>query len=147
MNEHCANEKDDICLDVIAQLFRTYHILSRSMQSLLDRENITLAQMEALAYIWKKPGMTQQELAESLVVTKGNMTGLIDRLTKRGLVERRADAEDRRVNNLFLTDAAQAFMREAKPSHALIAGQMLTVLTEDERTTLRTLLAKMEKAL
>ena len=47
--------------------------------------------------------MTQQELAERLYVTKGNVSGLIDRLVEAQLVERRPIPGDRRSHALFLT--------------------------------------------
>jgi DNA-binding MarR family transcriptional regulator len=47
--------------------------------------------------------MSQQELAERLYVTKGNVSGLLDRMVEAGLVERRAIPGDRRSNALYLT--------------------------------------------
>jgi DNA-binding MarR family transcriptional regulator len=49
--------------------------------------------------------MTQQDLAERLYVTKGNVSGLIDRLVEAGLVERRPIPGDRRSHALYLTAA------------------------------------------
>ncbi len=51
--------------------------------------------------------MSQQELATRLYVTKGNISGLIDRLAEAGLVERRSIASDRRQHAIYLTDAGR----------------------------------------
>lgn len=51
---------------------------------------------------------SQQDLAERLYVTKGNISGLIDRLAAAGLVERRTIASDRRSHAIFLTAAGRA---------------------------------------
>ncbi|MFO1167859.1 MAG: MarR family transcriptional regulator [Rhodoblastus sp.] len=52
-------------------------------------------------------GLSQQDLAERLYVTKGNISGLIDRLAAAGLVERRTIASDRRSHAIFLTPAGR----------------------------------------
>ena len=64
-------------------------------------------------------GITQQELAERLLVTKANVVGLIDRVSPAGWVERRADPEDRRVNRLYLTNAG----RKLAARHSLIISR------------------------
>ena len=51
----------------------------------------------------EREGMSQQELAERLYVTKGNVSGLLDRMVEAGLVERRSIPGDRRSNALYLT--------------------------------------------
>jgi len=134
-------------MNALGQLFRTYHKMHRLIESQLDKDGLTLPQVEALATLLKQPGMTQQELAEHLVVTKGNITGLIDRLAGRGLVERRADVDDRRVNSLYLTDEAIATLDRMIPAHVETTERVFEVLTDKERETLRELLSRLEQTL
>ena len=75
-------------------------------------------------------GVTQQELAERLLVTKGNICGMIDRMESNGWVERRPDPKDRRANRLFLTRAGKALFAAALPKqHAAIKDIMSTLAT------------------
>ena len=57
--------------------------------------------------------MSQQELATRLYVTKGNISGLIDRLAEAGLVERRSTANDRRQHAIYLTEAGRRMAETA----------------------------------
>src|SRR3712207_8018674 len=57
------------------------------------------AQFDVLAHVGAAEGITQQQLADSLLVTKGNIAQLLDRMQKRGLIERRPQG---RINRLFL---------------------------------------------
>ncbi len=68
-------------------------------------------QAKALHELNVEPPISMRELAERLKSDPSNVTGLIDRLEARGLVERRPDPNDRRIKGLALT-AAGAKMRE-----------------------------------
>ncbi|MEU8621571.1 MarR family transcriptional regulator [Streptomyces sp. NPDC048623] len=65
-------------------------------------ENLTASQGKALTVLRRGPA-AMRALAETLTCDASNMTGIIDRLEKRGLVRREADASDRRVKNVILT--------------------------------------------
>ncbi|MFF5637003.1 MarR family winged helix-turn-helix transcriptional regulator [Streptomyces sp. NPDC012825] len=65
-------------------------------------ENLTASQGRALTALRRGPA-AMRALAESMTCDASNMTGIVDRLEKRGLVRREADASDRRVKNVVLT--------------------------------------------
>jgi MarR family transcriptional regulator, organic hydroperoxide resistance regulator len=69
---------------------------------------VSIPQCDVLTTLTEKEGVSQQELATRLYVTKGNISGLIDRLAEAGLVERRSTASDRRQHAIHLTDAGRA---------------------------------------
>ena len=81
--------------------------LHRRVGSAIARElkalGLSISQFDLLSTLSEREGTTQQELAERLYVTKGNVSGLVDRLVEAGLVERRAAAADRRSHALHLT--------------------------------------------
>ena len=81
--------------------------------------------------------ITQSELAQRLLVTKGNVCGLIDRLEAAGLVVRRADPADRRANRLFLTPRGAALLAETLPTHLAIIQEILGGLRGSELQALR----------
>lgn len=68
---------------------------------------LTRSQAWVIAYLSRKDGMAQSELASQLDLGKVALGGLIDRLESSGLVERRADSDDRRVKRIFLTAAGR----------------------------------------
>ena len=85
---------------------------SRLLRSLVEQRlkpyGMTRAQFATLGKLERQPGLTQTEMAEMLEVQPIAMVRLIDQLSDEGLIERRADPADRRVNRLFLTAAGNA---------------------------------------
>jgi DNA-binding MarR family transcriptional regulator len=70
----------------------------------------------------------QQELSERLLVTKGNVCGLIDRAEAAGWVERRADPDDRRANRIYLTQAGRERLTATLPDHHALVHEILDPL-------------------
>lgn len=117
----------------------------------------TLARRFAAAPVWhgrtmqeydvlyqlSKPGaerLRQCDLTSLLLISQPSLSRLIDRLVKDGLVERRADPEDRRGTILSLTDAGLQLQRRIGAGHARdVATAMRERLTADEIETLRIL--------
>jgi len=85
--------------------------VARLLRTLADQRvrglNMTRAQWAVLARLERFEGLKQSELAESLEIQPITLTRLVDRLCANGLVERRADPQDRRAKRLFLTAAAR----------------------------------------
>ena len=64
---------------------------------------ITKEQWTVLAVLWKQDGVSQQVIADETGRDKPSTTRLLDNLEKLGYIERRPDATDRRINNIYLT--------------------------------------------
>src|ERR1700677_1515215 len=79
----------------------------------LRRLGLSVPQCDVLTTLTEKEGVSQQDLAERLYVTKGNISGLIDRLVAAGLVERRSTAADRRQHAIYLTEAGRRMAETA----------------------------------
>lgn len=129
------------------QLVRVHEKLQHHASSHLEGYALTPAQYDVLAQLSDAPGMTQQALAERLMVTKGNVCGLIDRMSERGFVQRKPDPEDRRANLLFVTDLGRDVAEKAIPAYAQFVREHLAVLDESEQRTLEALLRKVEASL
>ena len=88
--------------------------LQRLVRAYADRQaaryGITRAQWAVLAKVERNEGMKQSELAEQMEMQPITLTRLIDRLCDNGWIERRSDDTDRRVNRLYLKEAAQPLL-------------------------------------
>ncbi|HXI05963.1 MAG: MarR family winged helix-turn-helix transcriptional regulator [Bradyrhizobium sp.] len=88
--------------------------VTRMVRAWADREavryGITRAQWAVLAKIERNEGMKQSELAEQMEMQPITLTRLIDKLCDNGLIERRGDESDRRVNRLYLKKAARPLL-------------------------------------
>jgi DNA-binding MarR family transcriptional regulator len=86
--------------------FRLMRLETRMRVAVAERLRVvglSVPQCDVLTTLTEKEGVSQQGLAERLYVTKGNISGLIDRLVVAGLVERRPMAADKRQHAIFLT--------------------------------------------
>ncbi|MFC0283798.1 MarR family winged helix-turn-helix transcriptional regulator [Camelimonas abortus] len=75
--------------------------------------DLSVPQFDVLSTLSEHEGLSQQELADRLYVTKGNVSGLVDRLVRGGLAERRPLPGDRRSHALHLTDRGRAVAEQA----------------------------------
>ena len=110
----------------------------------LREDDLTLAQFEALVGLSKNGAVSQQELADHLLVTQGNVVGLIDRLSARGFVERRRSATDPRVNLLEITESAHRLVERVLPRQLELISRLMTTLTRAEADALESLLSRVD---
>src|SRR6516164_3626607 len=96
-------------------LFLLYDV-ARSMRTRADqrarRHGMTRAQWVILSWLERQSGISQSDLAGLVEVEPITVCRLVDRLEARGLVERRPDAKDRRINRLHLTSKAKPVLDE-----------------------------------
>ena len=84
-------------------LSKSARLMSNQLNKSLLEHEVTSEQWAVLSSLWKKDGVTQQELADLSNKNKASITHLIDNLEKRDLVERRTDENDRRNKMIYLT--------------------------------------------
>jgi len=125
------------------QLVRAYNFMEARISADLRDDELTLAQFDALVALVKKGAISQQELADHLLVTKGNVVGLIDRLSARGFVERRASDTDRRVNLLQITPRGRRVVERALPRQLKLIARLMATLTPAEAALLEDLLSRL----
>jgi len=97
-----------------------------------------------LAQIGAGEGMSQQELADSLLVTKGNVCQLLDRMERTGLLVRRQEG---RTNRVFLTVDGRALCARAVPDQERTLVALFAALSPEEQGELLRLLRKLDHAI
>ena len=90
------------------RFIRLHQRVFAEMGQTLKPCGLSIPQFDVLSTLTEQQGLSQSDLAERLYVTKGNVSGLIDRLVDAGYVERRSVPADRRSNALYLTDSGRA---------------------------------------
>lgn len=116
----------------------------RSITQQLQNWKLSYAQFDVLAQIGATEGVSQQKLAERLLVTQGNITQLLDKMEQRGLVRR---CPDGRTNRLSLTEAGRQLFEEVVPAHEDRLAEQFASLTFEEQYQLMRLLAKLDRSL
>jgi len=91
--------------------------------------------------------LSQREIGERWLVTRGAVTGLVDSLETAELVRRQPHPDDRRVSLVELTDKGVSVLDDLLPDHLRGEEEMLATLTEEEQQTLLELLEKVQARL
>jgi DNA-binding MarR family transcriptional regulator len=94
---------------------------------------ITPVQYAAMQAVHDRPELDQRSLSRSIGFDTSTIGGVIDRLEKRGLMQRNASAEDRRVRLLTLTAEGEALLEEVQPAMLRAQFRMLEPLPESDR--------------
>jgi DNA-binding MarR family transcriptional regulator len=125
------------------QLVRAYNYMEARISADLRRADLTLARFDVLVVLAKGGPMSQQALADRLLVTKGNVVGLIDKLSTRGLVERQPSETDGRVNLLRVTPAGKRIVERVLPRQMQLIAGLMQPLSEREAASLQALLTRL----
>ncbi|MDQ0314768.1 MarR family winged helix-turn-helix transcriptional regulator [Amorphus orientalis] len=104
--------------------------------------DLTPVQYAALATVAAHDGIDQVTLAGSIAYDRTTITGVVDRLAHKGLLERRANARDRRARALHVTDLGREVLVRIEPAVDAAQRTMLRGLSEDEAEVFLTLFRK-----
>lgn len=102
---------------------------------------VTPVQYAALQAVGLQPGMDQRTLARTIGFDTSTIAGVIDRLEARGLMQRNASAQDRRVRLLTLTEAGGVLLAALVPAMLQAQQRILSPLPEAERGEFMRMLA------
>lgn len=128
-------------------MLRIHHQVQKSEIAQLAQYDLTLPQFDVLAQLSREEGITQQELADRLLVTKGNVCGLMERMMEQGFVERRTDPQDRRAYMLNLTPKGKQLIETILPAHHQLIVSHLNKLAPEKQKQLLDLLGELDRAI
>jgi DNA-binding MarR family transcriptional regulator len=107
-----------------------------------DGYDLTPQQFGLLAFLWQADGLSQAELSGKSQIDRTTMGGIVDRLEKEGLVERRPHPEDRRAYQVYLTKKGKSLEGELTDVASRVLRKVTSPLTGKEHETLIRLLTK-----
>ena len=136
------SEKEKLALEVYIKLARAADSVSARINQHLGEVNLTVSQFGVLEALYHLGPMHQNQLAEKILKSTGNITMVVDNLVKRQLVERRRDPDDRRCITIHLTEAGQQLMQELFPRHVAVVVEEMEVLEREEQRQLAALCRK-----
>jgi DNA-binding MarR family transcriptional regulator len=118
--------------------FRSWIAVGRAcqlMQLTLSRNiahlGIKTPHLDILINLYRREGISQQELARKLLVGRSNMSMLLPHLEKRGLIERRGDGRDKRVLRLFLTPEGKDITEKAMKVQTALIDEVMDPSSEE----------------
>ena len=101
-------------------------LLLRSFGPDIAESGLTVPQMSALEELSKEDGLSLKELSGRMGLSHSTVSGIVDRLQRRGLVGRTPDPKDRRYSRIILSEGVKDYVREEVPSRRL--GPILKAL-------------------
>jgi len=108
---------------------------------------VTLPRFDVMAALYDTPeGLSMGEVSRQLMVSNGNVTGIVERLEREGLVGRQTRPDDRRSQMVRLTGAGRATFAEMAEAHEGWISSMLSSLSGEEAEQLKYLLGKAKQS-
>ena len=139
-NQPCVPE------EALYNLARSYAFLNQGFQRCYAPFGLTPAKMNLLMLIKHRggqEGISQTEIAQRLIVSGADVTGLIDRLEREGMLTRTCAKKDRRVNLIKITAKGSALLDQVWPEHVKHAQRAAGGLSAKEQKALVKLLSKL----
>lgn len=113
------------------------HDVARLMQNDFDRRvrdlGLTRAQWRVLMWVYRTPGVTQSELADTLEVQKAALGRMLDRLADKGWINRQPDAEDRRIRRVHLSKEVEPLIATMREIAAELRAAAMVGIPEPDR--------------
>ena len=136
------DHKDELRLWL--RLFACKEVIETEVRRRLrDAFDVTLPRFDLMAQLYRAPkAMTLGELSQRMMVSNGNVTGLVDRMVEQGFVSRRPSPKDRRAQLVSLTAQGRRFFATMARANGDWIGEILADLSSDEIEALMRLLAK-----
>jgi DNA-binding MarR family transcriptional regulator len=146
--ESALHHGDKLELRLWLRLLTCTNLIEANVRNLL-RENFdtTISRFDLLAQLDRAAGgLTMGELSSRLMVSGGNVTGLVEGLRREGLVGRKAHPGDRRSQIIRLTAKGRRFFDSMTPVHEQWIDRLLGRMTRDEMEELFALLGKLKRS-
>ena len=135
-------------VDVIVTLLDAHHVVYTALSRALAEHDISLSALNLLAILQgRQPdGCPLGQLSDLMLVTPPGITGLVDSLVRKGLVERHMNPGDRRVRRACITPAGKDLVERVLPSHYRLLRALLAGLAGQELASLASLLARLSES-
>jgi MarR family transcriptional regulator, 2-MHQ and catechol-resistance regulon repressor len=126
-------------------LMQTSKAVQDRMKVEMTKNNLSITEFSVLEVLYQKGKQTIQHIGNSILVSSGSMTYVIDRLEQKGLLHRSDCPDDRRVIHVTLTDDGNKLMEKIMPKHQEWVDNIFSSLNTDESDTFVKLLKKVSK--
>jgi MarR family transcriptional regulator, transcriptional regulator for hemolysin len=118
--------------EFLVSLIETSRHLRHHVDIRARRLGLTGAQVRVLSRLRRREGVTQAELAFGMEMRPISIGSLIDKLARQGLVERRHDEKDRRINRIHLSETGRAVAQQLDGFREAIAREVLNGIEESD---------------
>ncbi|WP_066505444.1 MarR family winged helix-turn-helix transcriptional regulator [Abyssisolibacter fermentans] len=139
----------EVANKVIVEIKKTTEILEEMHNVFFSEFNISSTKFNLMVILYNAPveGLPLSEIGDQMLVTKANITGLVDRLEKQGYVERIRHSSDRRKIMASITENGRSFTEDVIKKYKIWSKDVLTILDDDDKILLLKLFKKFQTGL
>ncbi len=130
----------------LRELVHCYQAFEGYASAHICQQGLTISQFDILVTLGNGQGMTPKELVEQTWITKGTLTGVVDRLQLKGLVKRTPSTLDGRSQIITLTKKGQKLFEKVFPEHLAYMGQAFAHLQAKEISHVEEVLGNLRHA-
>lgn len=146
MGTHYDGTEEEVrALNAYIKLMRAAESVSARATQHLAKAGTTPSQFGVLEALYHLGPLLPSQLARKHLMSRGNITTVVDNLEKRGLVRRERDSQDRRVIFVHLTDEGRALLQEILPAHVAAIVAQMNGLTPGEQEEIGRLCRRLGK--
>ncbi|WP_026565125.1 MarR family winged helix-turn-helix transcriptional regulator [Bacillus sp. UNC41MFS5] len=138
MKRECANQP-------FLELMHTSKVIQERIRDEMAKNNLSITEFSVLEVLYHNEKQTIQQIGNSILISSGSMTYVIDKLEQKGLLNRLPCPDDRRVIHVTLTDAGIDLMEKIMPKHQELVDDIFGSLNPDEAQIIVNLLKKIKK--
>lgn len=135
-----------VFLPMLRELAGAYQAFEFYSSAHIRSLGLTPPQFDIVATLGNTPSMTPKELGEKTLITKGTLTGVIDRLADKGLVSRVASPSDGRSQIIRLTRAGEKLFARVFPAHIAYMQRAFDALSPAEIAAIATGMRRLREA-
>ena len=137
MPQNSVSAAKETFIPTMRELVRAYQAFADCSAKHLRTLNLTPSQFDVIATLGNTEGMNMTEIATKTLVTKGTLTGIIDRLEKKGLVQRVVPPDNRRSFIIVLTPEGESEFERVFPAHIAYLKEKFDRLSTQELEQIR----------
>ena len=126
-------------------LMQTSKAIQERIRMEMMKNKLNITEFSVLESLYQRGKQTIQQIGQSILISSGSMTYVIDKLEQKGLLKRNACPNDRRAIHVTLTDDGENLMKKMMPEHEELVDYMFGSLNDDEAETIVKLLNKVSK--
>jgi hypothetical protein len=119
-------------LSLVKELVQAYQAFETHSAAHIKEMGLTMTQFDIIATLGNQPPMTCKELGEKTLISKGTMTGVLERLELKGLIEKLMNDDDGRSYKISLSKAGDKLFKKVFPEHVEYLGKAFGKLSKKE---------------
>ncbi len=138
--EKTKNIEDSLKFFIV--LSRAHRAFNDVVNKHISTFNLNPTEFAVLELLYHKGPQPLQQIGGKILLASGSITYVVDKLEQKGLLERRACPNDRRVTHAQITDKGQQLIEEIFPAHQEKIAEIVSVLTDEEKKLVTELVKK-----